>query len=106
MRENISHFDACYNSDYTPSYDVDKINDKRMVHTEELDVSTQRVIKRTELQSIDRVEEMKNYRCSDFYLENLISCGVDLKPCKLLGSSFTTLDRMETIVNRETNNNL
>ena len=106
MRENISHFDACYNDDYTPSYDVDKVNDRRMVHTEELDIATQRVIKRTEMQSINRVEEMKNYRCSDFCLENLLSCGVELKPCKLSGSSFVTLDKMEAIVNHETFNNL
>ena len=99
MLKITRHWDAIHNPELTPKYSVDEIKDRRLVHKEELDTATNRIIKRSELQSIDRVKEMQNYKCSDFCLENLLSCGVDLKPVKMSGNSFDTLDRMESFIN-------
>ena len=93
---------------------VDTINEchfehkplKVLVTTSNLDEDTGRMISKTELRTVDRKEEMKNYRVQDFCLENLLAIGAPLTPVQLEGSRDASMSAIEGVldylVNKET----
>ena len=72
-----------------------------------------RIMKELEFVKVNRSEENAKYKVSDFYLENLLALGADLKPITLQGSTIENtdaimnglvdLDAYESSVNVENN---
>lgn len=92
----ISHFERRNNPACRPKKIVVTASPEgRLVVYDEIDPTTNRIIRKSEYKTIDRQKEMENYRCSDFALENLLSIGVDIKPTKLSSSGLAMLDNME-----------
>lgn len=97
----ISHFDRRNNPACRPKIQaVTATPEGRLFVYDELDPTTNRLIRKSEYKTIDRLKEMENYRCSDFSLENMLSVGVDIKPTKLSSSGFAMLDNIEYQVSK------
>lgn len=97
----ISHFErrnnpACRHKIHV----VSASPEGRLVVYDEIDPTTNRIIRKSEYKTIDRQKEMEHFRCSDFSLENMLSIGVDIKPTKLSSSGLAMLDNMEYQVSK------
>ena len=73
---------------------IEKREYKRLVTSNVYDERLQRMLPKSEFKTIDRHEEMKHYRVSDFALENLISVGKELTPVSLDPSPFDVLNNV------------
>lgn len=59
-----------------------------------------RIVRRTKLVKVNQVEKMRDYKVSDFYLENLIASGYDLKSAIPLDvNRFRAIDAAESVAN-------
>lgn len=95
-QKKLSHWQRrnCYDCrPVTPAVPV--VDEKRLFVYDEIDEPSGRVIRKSELRSIDRVAEMKHFRCADFSLENMLSVGANLQPVKFESSGFAMLDNLE-----------
>ena len=105
MTKIISHWELRYNPKYARKCSAVPVNtEKRLVITDEYDEKSCRVIRKSELKTIDRKKEMEIYRCSDFSLENMLSAGVTLQPVNLSSTGFSLLDNIETQVQKIADN--
>lgn len=84
----------------------------RNVRVQKVDELTKRVITKVEKRTIDRAEEMKPYRVSDFCLDNLISIGAKMTPThmaasphKAISDMAATLETIDSNINNDTKNN-
>lgn len=66
----------------------------RKIVTQSIHPHTGRVISKCEFRTVDRVEEMKPFRLSDFYLNNLISVGAKLNPVIMQSSPLKQVDEI------------
>ena len=64
----------------------------RPVVVQELDTETSVVSEKLELKTVDRREEMRPYKCSDFSLHNLVAIGAPLNDVIMHRSSLQTAD--------------
>lgn len=97
----ISHFERRNNPSCRHKlHVVTAIPEGRLVVYDEIDATTNRIIRKSEYKTIDRQKEMENYRCSDFALENMLAVGVNIQPTKLPSSGFAMLDNMEYQVSK------
>ncbi|MBO7240325.1 MAG: hypothetical protein J6V23_07575 [Bacteroidaceae bacterium] len=86
---------------------------KRLVVSSEVDEGTSVVTPSMKFKTINRSDEMKPYKCSDFSLHNLIAIGAPLEPQKMQSSQLTTADNLvhalgnlpESAFNPDNNNN-
>lgn len=94
-KKPISHFDRLHNMSNSHCYvPIDRLENKRLVTKTEYDENLKRMVQRSEFQTIDRHEEMKNYRTFDFALENLMAVGKELSPVSIEPSRFDVLDNL------------
>lgn len=70
----------------------------RKTIVQELDEGTQTLISVIKYKTIDRREEMKPYKVSDFAISNLIAIGADLQPSVLQGSQHFSISSLEKIL--------
>lgn len=69
-------------------------------------VENDRVVKRSKLMKVRPSERMRDYNVSDFYLENLIASGYDLKSTVPLDASrFKAVDAAVNVAKKLTSNN-
>lgn len=68
--------------------------DEYYVSEDEVDLRTNRIVKTLKLKKVISSENFKNYKVSDFCLENLQASGAiaNLKNCKLEGSTIASID--------------
>lgn len=66
----------------------------RLVSSNVLDNETKVVSSSLEYKTINRSEEMRPYRCSDFSLHNLIAIGAPLNPSKMQTSPLAMADSL------------
>lgn len=83
----------------------------RNVRVQSIDESTRTVITKVEKRTINRADEMKPYRVSDFCLDNLIAVGAKMTPTHMFASPHkaitdmaTTLSTIDLNVNDSNNN--
>ena len=77
--------------------DVCTKEDRRLVSTQVVNERTGFIGRKSEYKTINREEEMKNYRVADFSLTNLLAIGADIKECgPLLGNRFESVANMES----------
>lgn len=86
--------------------------DARLVSKISYDENTRRMVRTSSFSVVDRNEEMKNYKVSDFSLENLQAIGAKLTDVgSIAGSRFASilnaekhLSNMENSINNSNNN--
>ncbi len=85
----IRHFERCRTSSNEENFVVKHVNRTEYRKRDVYNPSLGRMISTGAIETIDRHEEMKNYRPNDFSMENLISIGAvsTLQTVKLQGSS-------------------
>ena len=66
----------------------------RKVRISVYDEETSRMVTKIEFKTIDRVEEMKPFKVSDFYLENLLAIGASLTPSHMAASPHKAVSDM------------
>ena len=64
---------------------------------QEFDNLTKRLVGRSSFVTVDRFAEMKNFRVSDFTLENLQAIGANLQQCTLTGSPQQVIDSISKL---------
>lgn len=67
---------------------------RRNVRVQVVDENTRSVKTKVELKTIDRAEEMRPYRVSDFSLDNLIAVGAKMTPAVLTASPHKSVTDM------------
>ena len=67
----------------------------RQVRTQIFDERSKTFVTKVEMKTIDRTEEMKPYKVSDFSLNNLIAVGAKLDPTRLDASPLKAVADME-----------
>ena len=70
----------------------------RRVRVQKLDPVTNIITTKTEMRTIDRVEEMRPYHVSDFSIANLTAVGAKLTPSVLTGSPHKSVSDMERVL--------
>lgn len=104
MAKPISHWQRRNNKEFSPApVVVSKNLERRMSITNEYDEKSNRVIRKSELKTIDRKKEMENYTCADFSLENMLASGVNIQHVHLDASGFRMLDNLEAQVEKMSN---
>ena len=103
----ISHFerthmssDCCVECSTKPTI--------RQVRVQSLDEKTNRIRTKIVMKTIDRAEEMRPYKVSDFCLENLTAVGAQLNPTHLSASphrAITDMQRTLSNIDVEPSNN-
>lgn len=109
--KQVNFFNRRRNTSYKPAV-PEVVADSRFTVTSVFDEDTKRMVKKSEYRTINRHAEMKEYRCSDFALENLLSVNAQLIPCQLIGDRFAnirnieaSLSSIENNMSNQTNNN-
>ena len=78
----------------------------RKVRVQSFDPNTNRISVKIERRTVDRAEEMRPYKVSDFYLDNLLAVGAQLNPTRLAPSPLKTVsDIAETLSSLDSNIN-
>lgn len=88
-----SHFDRC-NCHVLTTVHLEFRPIGRKTRTQVLDKETNRLVTKVEFKTIDRKEEMKPFRVSDFYLDNLIAIGATLDPAQMTASPHKAVSDM------------
>lgn len=99
-----SHFDRC-NCAVRTTLQLEFRPTSRKTRTQVFDKETNRLVTKVEFKTVDRAEEMKPFRVSDFYLDNLIAIGATLDPAQMQASPHKAVSDMintlETITPEE-----
>ena len=101
MKKIIRHFQRMNSYDISaPKVEITSIPLKRLFESEDIDPVTKRIVRKSEFKTIDRHEEMKNFHCSDFSLENMLSAGVDMQLCTLTTSNINDVDNIASCLEK------
>lgn len=100
----VSHFERLCIPTVESNFKSDRTMYK-LQYTKELDAKTNRVARKAKKVIKDRYEEMKNFRVSDFSLENLQAIGAELNPTMLSRSNINTIQEIESAINYSQNTN-
>lgn len=91
----ISHVDRMRNPNYKHKYSVDTVLCTLPVDVEDVDKSTNRVVRRTIYKSPDK-SALKQFKVSDFCMENIIAVGAtDLQPSMLMRDNLSASDNID-----------
>lgn len=104
MAKPVSHWERRNKKEFSPAPVVVSTNmERRMSITNEFDEKSNRIVRKSELKTIDRQAEMENYKCSDFSLENMLAAGVNIQHVHLDSTGFRMLDNLEQQVEKMSN---
>ena len=100
----IPYADRMKNPKYKHKYSVDTVLCDMPFDVEEVDKSTNRVVRTTVYKTPDK-SALKSFKVSDFCLENIISVGAtDLKPSMLMRDNLSASDNIDAqLLNLENN---
>lgn len=91
----ISHTDRMRNPKYKHKYSVDSVLCAMPVDVEQVDKSTNRVVRTTVYKTPDK-SALKKFKLSDFCLENIIAVGAtDLQPSMLIRDNLSASDNID-----------
>lgn len=79
----IAFYDRNHNRRYIHKTDYDEREHRVLSFTETLNEKTGTVSKKSSYRTVNRYEEMKNYKISDFSIENLTAIGAKLQTTQL-----------------------
>ena len=101
----ISHCDRMKNPKYKHKYSVDTVLCDMPVDVEQVDKSSNRVVRTTVYKTPDK-SALKSFKVSDFCLENIIAVGAtDLQPSMLIRDNLSASDNIDAQLSNLENTN-